>query len=40
MCHSNEYLLCTGCCHRLVELARKHDVLLLAEDIYNLIHFG
>ncbi|XP_076454717.1 2-aminoadipate transaminase-like [Babylonia areolata] len=29
-----------GRCRRLVELARKHDVLLLAEDVYNLIHFG
>lgn len=26
-------------CQRLVELARQHDVLLLAEDVYNLIHF-
>ncbi|KAL8574965.1 hypothetical protein ACOMHN_064497 [Nucella lapillus] len=27
-------------CRRLVELARKHNVLVVAEDVYNLIHFG
>nr|KAG5712080.1 hypothetical protein BaRGS_020806 [Batillaria attramentaria] len=27
-------------CRKLVELARKHDVMILAEDVYNLIHFG
>ncbi|XP_070177062.1 uncharacterized HTH-type transcriptional regulator YisV-like isoform X2 [Littorina saxatilis] len=27
-------------CRKLVELARKYDVLVVAEDIYNLIHFG
>ncbi|KAL8574968.1 hypothetical protein ACOMHN_064499 [Nucella lapillus] len=27
-------------CRRLVELARRHNVLVLAEDVYNLLHFG
>ncbi|XP_076454760.1 2-aminoadipate transaminase-like [Babylonia areolata] len=27
-------------CRRLVELARQHDVLVVAEDVYNLLHFG
>ncbi|XP_025112377.1 uncharacterized protein LOC112575060 isoform X2 [Pomacea canaliculata] len=27
-------------CRSLVEVARKHEILLVAEDVYNLIHFG
>lgn len=27
-------------CKELVELARKHNILLIAEDIYNLIHYN